>query len=190
MREGGIKSTCCCRKFGNLLACCYSLSPYPSHLGALQLIHSDDDAEAQKFLRSLNFTKRIITNNMVKTEEGTQKKKRKKGKPKEEEHIGKRAEDEEEKWETKFSTKLFVVIRKQRQQLKTARQREKEKRRKREKGNGGRGWIASGKLSHKEKFAQTNLKKIIITRTVSQNVPVPVPVRHRLHKFYSGCDRG
>lgn len=131
---------------------------------------------------------------MVKTEEGTQqKKKRKKGEPKKEkeEHIGKRAEDEEEKWETKFSTKLFVVIRRQRQQLKTARQREKGRERK-GKREQGRGCIASGKLSHKEKFAQTNLKKIIITRTVSQNVPVPVPVpvRHRLHKFYSGCDRG
>lgn len=70
-------------------------------------------------------------------------------------------------------------------------ERERERGRK-GKGEQGRGCIASGKLSHKEKFAQTNLKKIIITRTVSQNVPVPVPVpvRHRLHKFYSGCDRG
>lgn len=37
-------------------------------------------------------------------------------------------------------------------------------------------WIASGKLSHKEKFAQTDLKKIIITRTVSQK-PVCVGLR-------------
>lgn len=45
-------------------------------------------------------------------------------------------------------------------------------------GIGGMSWIASGKLSHKEKLAQTDLKKIIITRTVSQNGrPSPARVK-------------
>lgn len=125
-----------------------------------------------KVVRSLNFTKRIITNNMVKTEEAT-KKKRDDEEGEGGAAAGENAHKKKTRWGwRKMGDKVFDKIicgctQKQRQQLKTARQREGA----REKKGGEReeaSWIASGKLSHKEKFAQTNLKKIIITRTVSQ----------------------
>lgn len=124
-----------------------------------------------KVVRSLNFTKRIITNNMVKAEDAT-KKKRDDEEGEGGAAAGENAHKKKTRWGwRKMGDKVFDKIicgctQKQRQQLKTARQREGK--RKMWRGGEEASWIASGKLSHKEKFAQTNLKKIIITRTVSQ----------------------